>query len=179
MYVASLTNQNVIQMAYVVEDLEEAAHRFIKTLGVGPFYINDRPKISDALYRQEFSKVEFSTAITQAGGVQLELVQQHCDSPSCYRDTVSKGQEAFHHIAIFADDYDGELTRYQSLGIEIASSGRMGPMRFSYVDTQAQIMAMTEVLESKPFIHEYFENLKTACLDWDGTNPIRSASDLF
>jgi len=179
MYTAPQVNRTIIQTAFMVNDLETAARKYIETLGVGPFYITERPKIAGSLYRGAPSEVQFSTAITQAGDVQLELVEQHCDSSSCYRDTVPVGQEALHHIAVFAEDYDAEMKRYKDLGIEVASSGRMGPMRFSYMDTSEQIMAMTEVLESTHFIHTYFENLKTACLDWDGSRPIRSSSELF
>jgi len=166
-------------MAYLVTDLEAAAHKYIVTLGVGPFYIVNRPKITDEFYRGASASVEFSTAITQAGGIQIELVEQHCSGPSCYRDMFDKGQEGFHHIAVFAEDYDAEMARYAELGIDVASAGRMGPMRFSYVDTSREIGAMTEVLEDVPFIRSYFENLKTACVDWDGSRPIREASELF
>ena len=179
MFVAPLNNRKIIQLAFVVNDLESAADSYMETLDVGPFYITDRPKIADATYRGESSQFEFSTAITQAGDVQLELVQQHCDNLSCYRDTIQKGTEGFHHIAVFAEDYDAEMARYEKLGIVAASAGRMGPMRFAYMDTSRQIHAMTEVLESTTFIHDYFGNLKKACEAWDGSRPIRSSSELF
>lgn len=166
-------------MAFMVNDLEEAASQYIKTMRCGPFYIVDRPKITDAIYRGKASNMEFSTAITHAGHIQIELVQQHCDSPSCYRDMYEKGQTGFHHIAVFAEDYDAELDRHTELGVEIASAGRMGPMRFAYMDTSMQIHGMTEVLESVSFIHDYFGNLKKTCTLWDGSRPIRDASELF
>lgn len=178
-YVAPSMNRVVIQTAYVVNDLEAAAQRWMRTLGIGPFYILNRPNISEPLYRGKPSKVEFSTAITQAGAVQIELVQQHCDNPSCYRDTIPAGQEAFHHIAVIVEDYDTELARYAALGCEVASSGRMGDMRFSFVDTSDQIEGITEILEDKSFIRDYFDNLKKACTAWDGSRPIRSADELF
>ena len=179
MYVAPPENRKVIQMAYLVNDLEASAHKYMKTLGIGPFYIVNRPKIADETYRGAKANVEFSTAITQAGGIQIELVQQHCSSPSCYRDIFQQEQEGFHHIAVFAEDYDAELARYAERGIQVASAGRMGPMRFSYVDTFKEIGAMTEVLEDVSFIRSYFENLSTACEGWDGSRPIRETSELF
>lgn len=179
MYVAPSVNRKVIQTAFVVNDLEEAAKHWITTLGVGPFYIVNRPKIADETYRGVKANVEFSTAITQAGGIQIELAVQHCDSPSCYRDIYEQGQEGLHHIAVFAEDYDAEMARYAEQDIQVASAGRMGPMRFSYVDTSKEIGVMTEVLEGVPFIRSYFENLKTACEGWDGSRPIRDASELF
>ncbi|MBC6412241.1 MAG: VOC family protein [Hyphomonadaceae bacterium] len=179
MYAAPLTNRRVIQTAYVVNDLEAAARGFTAALGIGPFFIVNRPTISGATYRGRPAQVEFSTAITQAGDIQLELVQQHCDSPSCYRDMFGEGQEGFHHIAVFAGDYDAEIARYRTLDIDIAATGRVGPMRFCYMDTSQHIFAMTEVLESVPFILEYFRNLRETCETWDGSRPVRDASELL
>ena len=36
-------NHKVLQMAYVVNDLEASAKRWIESFGVGPFYILERP----------------------------------------------------------------------------------------------------------------------------------------
>ena len=109
MYIAPRLNRKIIQVAFVVNDLELAAHKYIQTMGVGPFYIVDRPSIIDETYRGKSANVEFSTAITQAGDVQIEFVQQHCDSDSSYRDIVKKGHSGFHHIAIFAENFDEEM----------------------------------------------------------------------
>ncbi len=175
----ALTTREIIQIAYVVKDLEEAATRFMRIMGVGPFFVLENPKISDGLYRGHPSDVQFSTAISHAGDVQVELVAQHCDSPSCYRDLIPEGEEGFHHIAVIVDDYQAEIDRYANLGFDVASSGRMGDMEFSYVDTSQSILGMTEVLQSRPFIEQYFENLHKACETWDGSRPIRDASELF
>ena len=179
MYIAPRLNRKIIQVAFVVNDLELAAHKYIQTMGVGPFYIVDRPSIIDETYRGKSANVEFSTAITQAGDVQIEFVQQHCDSDSSYRDIVKKGHSGFHHIAIFAENFDEEMKRYSDNGNEIASSGRMGSMRFGYVDTHNEIGAMTEVLEDVPFIRNYFSNLSRECSEWNGERPIRNSEELF
>jgi hypothetical protein len=55
----------------------------------------------------------------------------------------------------------------------------MGPMDFCYVDTSSKMGCMVEVLENQPFINNYFDNLRKAAENWDGSNPIRSAAELF
>ena len=65
------------------------------------------------------------------------------------------------------------------MGFEVAFSGAMGPMDFCYVDTSSKMGCMVEVLENQPFINNYFDNLRKAAENWDGSNPIRNAAELF
>lgn len=171
-------NHKILQIAYVVNDIEEAATRWIETFGVGPFFILDRPQVGNPHYRGKPQEVEFSAGLAQAGDVHIELIQQHCDSPSCYRDLIPKGQEGFHHVAAIVEDYDSEVARYEQLGFPVASSGEFGPLRFCYVDTSPVMMGMVEVLENKSFIHNYFGRVREAAETWDGSRPIRDANEL-
>lgn len=173
-----IMNHKIMQLAYVVNDLQEAAARWTNTFGIGPFFIVDRPEIGDPHYRGRPQGVEISTALAQAGDVHVELVQQHCDSPSCYRDLIPKGKEGFHHVGVIVEDYEAELARYQAQGFEVAMSGTFGPMKFCYVDTSPHIFCMVEVLENVPFIHDFFGRIKKAAEVWDGSNPLRPASEL-
>ncbi len=171
-------NHKILQMAYVVNDCLKAAERWSEAFGIGPFFILDRPDVQDPMYRSKPQKVEFSVAMAQAGDVHVELIEQHCDSPSCYRDLFARGEEGFHHKAVIVEDYDSELARYQALGFPIASSGKFGPLRFAYVDTSSVLGGMVEVLEDIPFIHSYFAAVRKAAENWDGQRPVRSADEL-
>ena len=171
-------NHKILQMAYVVNDVEAAATRWMETFGIGPFFILDRPQVGNPLYRGRPQHVEFSAALAQAGDIHIELIQQHCDAPSCYRDLIPKGKEGFHHKGVIVDDYEAELARYRALGFEVASSGEFGPLKFCYVDTSSVLGGMVEVLENLPFIHNYFARVRAAAESWDGTRPLRDANEL-
>lgn len=173
-----MMNHKVVQLAYVVNNIHEAAGRWVNTFGVGPFYILDRPDVGNPLYRGRPQKVEFSAALAQAGDVHVELIEQHCDSPSCYRDLFPKGREGFHHVAVIVEDYEKEVARYEAAGFPVASSGVFGPLKFCYVDTSRTMNCMVEVLQDIPFIHNYFARIRKAAERWDGRDPIRSAADL-
>ncbi|MGC6471854.1 MAG: VOC family protein [Parvibaculales bacterium] len=174
-----LTNHKVIQVAYVVNNLEQAAHKWIQSFGIGPFFVLEKPQITDPTYRGTPNEVSFSTAVAQAGDMHIELVEQHCDSPSCYRDMFAKGEEGFHHVAVIAEDYEAEIARYAAQGREMAFAGISGPMKFSYVDMRPDLPFMIEVLENKAFIVDYFAKVKEAGETWDGSDPIRDAASLF
>ncbi|MCG8443114.1 MAG: VOC family protein [Caulobacterales bacterium] len=172
------TNHKVLQLAYVVNDVRAAAEKWIETFGVGPFYMLDRPQVGDPRYRGTPQPVEFSVGVAQAGDIHIELIEQHCDSPSCYRDLVPKGREGFHHVGVIVEDYDAEIARYEGQGFPVAFSGEFGPLRFAYVDTSPVTGCMVEVLEDVPFIRAYFDGIRAGAEGWDGSNPIRSAGEL-
>jgi catechol 2,3-dioxygenase-like lactoylglutathione lyase family enzyme len=166
--------RTIMQNAYVVNDVEEAAWRWVKTMGVGPFLINRHLQIGDPFHRGQPGGLDFSIAIAQAGPVQIELIQQHCDSPSCYRDLYPRGREGFHHVAVVVDDYDAQLAHYAAAGFQIASGGVMGDMRFCYVDTSASIGNMVELVEDKPLMRAFMAAVAGAAETWDGrTDPVR------
>lgn len=157
---------DIIQYAWVVPDLEEAIHHWHRTLGVGPFLINRNLAISEPRHRGQPRAVPFSTAVAQSGSAQIELVEQHDDGPSAFRDTVPKGDTRLHHVAIVTDDYEGMLARYADF--DVAADGRFGDIRFSYVDTSASLGAMLEILDDRPGIRAFFGAIRKAAERWDG-----------
>ena len=158
----------IVQMAWVVDDLEDAARRWHQTTGIGPFLVNRHIPIREPLYRGAPGAVDFSTAIAQAGPVQIELVQQHDDAPSCYRDSVPKGSEAMHHVAIMAPDYETTVAGYVAQGFEVASAGHFGTARFCYVDCRPALGHMVEILEECAAIQNFFAAIARAAEEWDG-----------
>lgn len=157
---------DILQYAFVVPNLDAAMHEWHRTFGVGPFLVNRDLQIADALHRGKPRAVRFSTAVAQSGSVQIELVEQHDDGPSAFRDTVPAGETRFHHVAIIADDFDAALARYAD--VEIAAQGRFGDIRFVYLDTSATLGAMLEILEDRPAIRAFFAAIRKAAERWDG-----------
>ena len=87
----------------------------------------------DESYRSQRRPGFVSRFAALPGGVQIELIQQHCDRPSAYRDTIAKGAQGFHHFCIYTDDYDACRQRYVDQGFAVAIDGKFGAMRFCYV----------------------------------------------
>ena len=119
--------------------------------------------------------VDFSVALAQSGGTQIELIQQHCDNPSAYRDTIAKGETGFHHFCVYTDDYDATRQRYIDQGFGSSIDGKFGEMRFCYIDTYAALGCMMEIVEQNEAQTAAFTRVAEAAKDWDGvTDPIRS-----
>ena len=81
----------LFQLGFVVDDLLADAARWAHVLGVGPFHVTPT-RTSSATYRGAPSNVEVQYALAQAGPVQIELIQQHCDRPSMFRDVFAQGR---------------------------------------------------------------------------------------
>lgn len=171
------TGPHVMQASFIVKDLKAACMKWVKTIGVGPFLTVEHIPLTEMSYRgTPGASLDFSIAIAQSGGIQIELVEQHCDSPSAYRDLVAKGGEGFHHFCIYPDDYDAAYRSYLDQGFVPAIDGMFGATRFSYIDTSPAIGCMIELLEKNPIQESFFTRVIEAARDWDGTtDPVRPA----
>jgi Glyoxalase/Bleomycin resistance protein/Dioxygenase superfamily len=168
-------NRRVMQASWVVPDLREAALNWVRTTGIGPFLQVPDIKLDTIRYRGGApGPIHFSVALAQAGDLQIELVQQHCDHPSAYRDLVNGNERGFHHLAVYCQDYDADLAFYIDGGFQPAVEGMFGDMRFAYIDTSATIGCMIELIEHHPLQDDFFARIRAAADGWDGvTDPIR------
>lgn len=174
-----LPGSSVVQMAWVVDNLEAAAERLSRAMQVGPFLMIRRIGLDDPHHRGKPQRTDFSLALAQAGDVQIELVEQHDNSPSVYRDVFPDGPPggmAFHHVAVIVPDVFAETARYNALGFPTASSGQFGNIDFTYVDTTAAGGFMVEVLPDMPEMHAFFGKVRGAAEDWDRATPWREFS---
>jgi Glyoxalase/Bleomycin resistance protein/Dioxygenase superfamily len=167
-----LPGTSIVQIAWVVNDLEAAVARFSKTMKAGPFSVFRHIKLTDPLHRGKPVRSDFSMAVTQAGDVQIELIEQHDNMPSVYRDLYPQGAEGFHHVAVLVPDVAQEAARYQALGFEIGCSGRFGVSEFVYIDTSSAIGHMVEILPDNDAMRGFFASVRKASQDWDGQSLI-------
>lgn len=158
----------IIQNAYIVNDLEEGMQRWNKTFGYGPWLVLPHIQLEQIKYRGEVVEIDISAAFTQAGEVQIELIQQHCDGPSCYRDQYAAGEEGFHHVAIMCEDYDSVYKTYVDNGFPAATEFISGDHPIAYMDTRAAIGSMVELYSDTPGIHQLYKTVREIQEGWDG-----------
>lgn len=163
--------RELLQQAWVVDDLEAAARRFSATLGIGPFFTADyrAESFADVQYRGRPGTLQMRTAICYAGAVQIELVQPTTSEPTCYRDTVPAGRDGFHHLCFWSHDLERDIAGYVARGCTVANRGRVrrGP-GFAYLDATAQVGCMIELLEYSPALAALFDGWRETCARWDG-----------
>jgi hypothetical protein len=165
-------NHAIVQASWFVEDIDQAAENWL-ALGYGPFYMVRHTKMPLYRYRGVKTHVDVSGAFVQAGDLQIELIAQHDKQPSQYSDSFGPGQSGFHHVGIFTRDYDAGIAEYERKGCPLVADGVFGEIRFGYFDTRPLVGSMTELIEDKPSIRQFFAMIADAAKNWDGSNPIR------
>jgi Glyoxalase/Bleomycin resistance protein/Dioxygenase superfamily len=175
MIAAGVPGKHFMQAAFMVDDVEAAAMNWVRTTGIGPFLMVPHIELVEYSHRGvKSSGLDFSVALAQSGGIQIELIQQHCDNPSAYRDTIAKGSQGFHHLAVYCEDYDADYRHYIDQGFVSAVDGVFGDLRFSYIDTSKAIGCMIELVEQNSLQSEFFARVAAEAEGWDGvTNPLR------
>lgn len=170
----------VRQVAFVVRDVERALRYWTETLGVGPFFVLREITPDMFRYRGEPSPAPTLTiAFANSGALQIELIQQHDDRPSAYRDFLASGREGMQHVSSWLTraEYDATMTREFALGTTVAHEGAMagGGVRFAYFATDTEPGGlMYEIADvAEPAVFPLMQMIADAAMGWDGSEPIR------
>jgi hypothetical protein len=110
-----MASDRIIQNAYYVSDLDTAITRFHQLWGLGPFFVRRHIALDNVVYRGEPSELDISAAYTQSGDIMIELVTQHNDAPSTFRDRYQSTESGFHHVALAFGDHDQQVKRFNEL----------------------------------------------------------------
>jgi len=168
------------QIAFVVHDIDAALRYWTETLGVGPFFIirNVRPGTFEYHGRPSPPPL-LSVALGNSGDLQIEIIAQHDDSPSAYRDFLDSGCEGFHHVSAWGtrEQYDAAVARERAAGTAVAHAGTTDAEsgRFAYFATDSApggtIYEVSEGME--PMSAALMQMVADAAKDWDGSDPVR------
>jgi len=165
----------IIQSAWVVRDFDESLTVWIAR-GAGPFMVGRRMTI-DVAYRYEPVQLELSVAWGQFDGMQIELIQQHNDAPSAFRDTFPDGplggEGSHHHLGMLNEDYEKCFNDCVARGYVPATSGCFNGTHFAHFDTRATFGFMTELTEATADILDFYRRVEAAAAGWDGRDPVR------
>ena len=159
------------QVGFLVDDVLAAADKWAVTHGIGPFHVT--PVVDQLLTaRGEPAPISIQVAVAQAGPVQIELIQQHCDRWSVFREWSQGRTCAFHQLATVTSDYEGKKAHYEHMGYELVAESA-GSVRVAYFDTVADFGFYIEVVEHSPRLLAHWEEMSQTCATWDGTDPVR------
>ena len=165
---------SIIQVAYFVEDIQRSMKDFTARLKVGPWFVTQPFTPPEARYRGQPTKVNLTLAVGFAGHMSFELIEQHNDAPSVYREVVEKRGYGFHHWAVPTDAFDREVEKYRSLGYEAAFTDRTPHgYRIAYIDTLRDLPGMIELVEFTESMEDRYTKMYHASVGWDGADPIR------
>lgn len=160
---------SIIQITFVVHDIRQSVEGFSKAMGVGPFFHFEHVPLANPNYRGQPIAPDFSVAIGFSGGMQIELVQQHCKTPSIYKEFLDVHGEGFHHVWRHVEDFDKAIGEYEALGCELAwRVDSVGLGRCVYFDTHHKFGRYIELMEFSPTLRALWDKMEEISDDWDG-----------
>jgi hypothetical protein len=155
----------IIQMAFVVEDLDEAVHQFTDRFGIGPWTVFRDFAGDNPCYRGEPTQARAHIALGFGGHMQYELIQPADDLPSVHRDVIVERGYGFHHFGYATTTFDVAVQEMHDRGYATVFSASVGPgSRVAYFDTRAVLPGMTELLEAGPDLNATFTAMYRASL---------------
>jgi hypothetical protein len=181
----SRTFGEIRQVAFVLRDLERGLRYWTETLGVGPFYVLRDLVPESYRYRGEVVPApRVSIALGFSGDVQIELIEQHDDRQSAYRDFLASGREGFQHVSSWftRPEYDPMRSRLLDKGFAIVHEGAIpgSGIRFAYFATETSPGGLVfEISEGRdPAIYPLIEKILVEARSWDGERPVRDFAEL-
>lgn len=163
-----------VQIAYAVPDAEDAAHRWARDFGAGPFFLSRHIPVTDVRYRGEPGGFDHTSAYGQWGPIMVELVQDHGDGPSVVRELYAPHESGLHHLAYFVEDLDRTTDSLAEAGFALAQSAIAGATRFHFVDAVALTGHFLELYEPSAALLGFYAMVARAAEGWDGSQPVRT-----
>ena len=153
---ATLRQYPFFQKAYVVKDLQAGVEHWNRLFNAGPFILVPHHKTDRFDYRGTQQEADVSYAFGYLGDMMIQLIEQHDDTPSIYRDMYAAGQDGFHHVGVLVHEFEAEFRRLESLGFECATRLFADGVDAAYFDTRDAIGCFTEIHGDPPQILSAF-----------------------
>jgi len=159
----------IMQVAFLVDDLDSAIDNWVSLHNVGPFYVDRHTGYAERSFRDAPGEWDVSLAFAYSGDLQIELVQCHDDSPSVFSEFRSIHGRGAHHLGAITPDLAGDIRAFAERGIApvqhaVSSSG----VEPAFFETGAVPGQMLELIQGSDPLQAAFGALKAAADAWDG-----------
>lgn len=164
----------IVQIAYVVENMEEAIAWWVENTGAGPFFLLESFTGDDQVYRGGPAKADVRIAMGYSGHTQIELIQPKDSHPSVYKETIDARGYGFHHLGYASADVEADIETYRARGFELAFYAPVPTGgAVAYMDGGASQPGFVELIPATSGMDAGFTRFWEASLNWDGKDPIR------
>jgi len=148
----------IMQVAYIVPDLEVAVQAFAVQLNIGGWVIVEKLAAPRMIYREKPSNLTLAVGLAYQGDMMFEFIQPLSDMPSVYKETNDKSGYGFHHFGILVESLEKEISTYRQRGFDLvcevttSAGGQVG-----YMDTRGSLPGMLELIEDSAPVREFFQ----------------------
>lgn len=162
----------IMQMAYVVPNLDAAIAHWTTRMGVGPFAIQRAIEYDVASLDGQDTDLVIDAAFAFWGDMNIELIEQKNDAPSVFKEFVERYGHGLQHVAVMSHDINTDTQRLADRGIAMRSRllARSG-VETRYFATEFHPGTLLELIHGTPEVEAAFAGLKQAAIHWDGATP--------
>jgi hypothetical protein len=156
----------IVQVAYVVPDIDLAMQSFSERFKAGPWFVGRR-RVPAALarYRGGPATAMMSTALGYAGSMMFELMQAHDDQPSILREVIDRSGYGFHHWGVGVRDFDEQAAALEAnAATPIFSSTTPRGARVKMYENVLNLPGLVELIEMTDHNVVFYGRLKAAAL---------------
>ena len=166
--------RELVQIAYIVPDLEAACRDWGEKGGVGPFLMRPHMDIQGTHDGQP-ARYHHSAAFGQWGPLMLELIEVHdCSPASMHEFFAHSAPNQVNHFAYFVEDLAASSAAPQEQGFPlmmelVSSSG----MQVHFLDGRSTIGGLIEIYEGSEHLRSHYARVAELARGWDGSEPVR------
>lgn len=160
----------LIQLCFVVADLDQAMAQFSGLFGVGPWFVGpEQPADAGAtVYRGVPTPLGARVALGYAGEMMYELVCPQIRSRSIFREWADTRGYALHHFGFAVSDFDATLRAIEASGFEaLTTSTTPRGARIVMIETNAPLGALAEYIEITPANRAFYAFMQSKAAGWD------------
>jgi hypothetical protein len=156
-----------VQIAYGVTEVHDAAARFRKSFGAGPFVFAEHIALASSTIRGEPAPFDHSSAYGQWGPLMVELVAEHTPP------LVAPGS-GVHHVAFMVERLGDAIDWCGSQGwpelLHAVTVGRDGQdgQEFAFVDARHEVGHLVELYERSERLVGFYAHVARLAAD-DGS----------
>ena len=147
-----LGDTKILQVGFIVRDIEKTRQYFADFLGVepppicdgGPYEVNQATLRGEPIPESNCLMAFFSVA----PGITIELIQPN-GKPSAWQEYLDEHGEGMHHLGIAVNNTDEKLAACEAFGLPLIQRGKYGNGggEYAYVDAREKLKCFIETLE--------------------------------
>jgi methylmalonyl-CoA/ethylmalonyl-CoA epimerase len=144
LHMAGIIDTNIVmQVAFVVRDIEVTKKKFAEFLGVEPpHHFETNKSVDNIVEGKPAPDVSAQLAFFDVGpGLAIELIQPN-GVRSVWQDVLDQKGEGFHHIAFKINGMDERIQACKNAGMKCVQKGK----GYAYMDATADLKCLIELL---------------------------------
>lgn len=167
--IASVFPGGARQFGFIVPDLDKAISGWV-SLGVAPWFVTREITMAGCRYRGDLAEPVISIAVANAGDMQIELIVQHDDTPSIYKEFLDTTGGGFNQVAYWVTDVDAARGAAVAAGWTEVWAGDLG-VKFSYLEHPDSPVAIVELTEDSELTRSGNDAIRAAAEGWTPDQP--------